>query len=71
MGDYEMLLCVCACVCVCMHVCVCHIFNSSFISHSVVKISSPNLQKIFMAVKTSPVKNDTHLKKNIAAIANW
>ena len=39
-------------VCVRMHVCFCHIFRSSFISYSVMKISSPNLQRMFMAVKT-------------------
>ena len=63
LGDYETAS-IHACMCVCMRVCVCHIFKSSFIFHSVMKISSPNLQRMFMAVKTCSVKNDgTHLKK--------
>ena len=47
--DYETLY---VHVCACMHVFVCHILKSSFISHSFMKISSPNLQTMFMAVKT-------------------
>ena len=56
----KFLPCVCVCVCVCgggggggvhMHVCLCHTLKSSFISHSVLKISSPNLHKMFMNVK--------------------
>ena len=36
---------------VCIHVCICHIFKSSFISHSVMKIFSPNLESMLIAVK--------------------
>ena len=32
--------------------CICHIFKSTVISLSFMKISTPNLQRMFMAVKT-------------------
>ena len=53
-------------VCVCMNVCVCHIFKSSFISYSLMNISSPNLQRMFMAVKTCLKIMALILKSNIA-----
>ena len=54
-----------------MHVCVCHIFKSSFVSHSVMKISSPNLQRMFMAVKNMSGKITVLiLKNNMATIAD-
>ena len=51
LGDYETLP-----VHVYMHVCVCHIFKLSFISCLDMKISSPNMQRMFMAVKTCLLK---------------
>ena len=53
-----------ACMCVCVHVCVCHIFTSTFISHSFVKISSPSLQKMLMAMKTCAKSFYTYFKKH-------
>ena len=37
--------------CVCMHVCICHIFSKTYFS-LIINISSPYLQRMFMAVKT-------------------
>ena len=34
-----------------MHVSVCHILTSTSISHSFMKQNSPNLQRMFIAVK--------------------
>ena len=46
-------------------VCVCHIFTSTFISHSFMKMSSPNLLRIFTAVKMCLKKFCSHFKKTI------
>ena len=61
--------CMRASLCACMHVCICNILKSSFISHSVIKISLPNLQRMFMAVKNSK-KYGSHFKNNMATIAD-
>ena len=59
------------CMPVCMDVCICHILKSNFISHLIIKISSPHFQRIFMAVKTFLKKIMVLIKKNnMATIAD-
>ena len=72
LGDYETSsVHACRQVGECRGVCVCHIFKSSFMSHSVMKISSPNLQRMFMAVKNMSGKfRILNLKNNMSTIAN-
>ena len=38
--------------CVRLHVSVCQVFTQTFMSHLFTKISAPNLQGMFIAVKT-------------------
>ena len=46
-----------------MYVCICQIFTSIFICHSFMKIPSPNLQRMFMALKHACEKFCPHFKK--------
>ena len=53
-----------------MHVCFCHIFTSIVISHSFMKISSPDLQRMFMAVKICLQNILPHFKNNMTTIVD-
>ena len=48
--------------CTCVH--LSHCFTSSFISHSFMKMSSPNLQRMLMAGKICLKKICPHFKKH-------
>ena len=47
-----------------------HVFAYTLISHSFIMISSPNLQAMFMAMKTCLLNFTLILKNKMAAIAN-
>ena len=59
-------------MCVRAYLCVFVTFLNQALSHSFMKISSPNLQRMFMTVKTCLKNYCTHLKiKNMAIIADF